>query len=552
MQAFGRGRALAAGLAVLILAVSVSDADARRRPARTPKSPAENGDSVSGSGRYAAYVVDAKTGRVLFSRNADAPRFPASLTKMMTLYVLFEDLERGKVKLDTTFEVSARAAAQSPSKLGLRPGQTIEVEDAIKAIVTRSANDIAVVIAENVAGSEEEFANRMTRTARRIGMSGSVFRNASGLPNSQQVTTAEDMVTLGRALQDRFPDYYTYFSTRRFVFRGEVIGNHNRLLGRIDGVDGIKTGYTQASGFNLVSSVRRDGRHVVAAVLGGPTAGARDAHMARLIETYLPAASRGPKTDMVADRGEDAPAKARPPAKIASAEVAVALTKPDERPPLERGAAVAMAKAILLPEASITEPAPRPAPRVVAAATAPAGYAAPPPAPVRKAATDVVSGYAPVSGVGGFLPPALVGAPVAPPAPTLLGAKPAAAEPKRAEAPAVDTRTASLAPQPPREVDPTTTRSVTPRPDAQGAPRGGWMIQIGAVESEESAKSLLAKAKGSAGGALGAASPFTETVTKGSATIWRARFAGFVDQSAADQACRSLKRKDFQCLALRQ
>src|SRR5205085_2610847 len=217
----------------------------------------------------------------------DALRHPASLTKIMTLYLLFERLEAGKLSLDSEMDVSEHASEQSPTKLGLRPGQTIRVEDAIKGLVTRSANDAAVVIAEAIAGDEGDFARQMTRKARALGMTRTVYRNASGLPDDNQVTTARDQSTLGRAIQDRFPRYYRYFSTVAFNYRGHAIRNHNRLLGNVEGVDGIKTGYTRASGFNLVSSMRRGNRHLVGVVLGGRSGGSRDAIMRNLLAENL-------------------------------------------------------------------------------------------------------------------------------------------------------------------------------------------------------------------------------------------------------------------------
>ena len=241
--------------------------------------------------RYASFIIDANTGRELYARNADSLRYPASLTKMMTLYMLFEQLEAGRVNLEDRMAVSAHAAMKAPTKLGLRPGQTLRVRDAIFGLITKSANDAAAVIAEHLGGSEDEFARMMTRKARSLGMSRSTFQNASGLPDSEQVTTARDMAILGIALAEHFPTYYRFFSTRAFSFNGRTLANHNKLLGRVAGVDGIKTGYTHASGFNLVSSVRRDGRHVVAVVLGGPTARARDAHMRDLLARHVPAAS---------------------------------------------------------------------------------------------------------------------------------------------------------------------------------------------------------------------------------------------------------------------
>jgi len=243
----------------------------------------------------AAIVVDAKTGKVLYSSNADTRTYPASLTKMMTLYLLFEALDNGKVSLSSRITVSKHAAAQPPSKLGLTPGQTISVEDAILALVTRSANDIAAAIGEYLGGSESSFAVQMTARARSLGMKSTTFRNASGLPDAAQVTTARDMSILGRAVQDRFPTYFRYFKTTSFTYNGAKIGNHNRLLGKVRGVDGIKTGYIRAAGFNLVTSVNLPDRRLIAVVLGGSTASSRDQRMAGLIKTYLPKASAGPQ-----------------------------------------------------------------------------------------------------------------------------------------------------------------------------------------------------------------------------------------------------------------
>ncbi len=253
----------------------------------------------------ASIVVDANTGEVLQSAEADSPRHPASLTKIMTLYLLFERLEAGKISLMTNMEVSAHAASQAPSKLNLKPGETIKVEPAIRAIVTKSANDVAVVVAEALGGSEPEFAQMMTKKAREIGMTHTAYFNASGLPDDRQVTTARDMVVLGRAIQERFPVYYKYFSTRSFEFRGHAMRNHNKLLGAVTGVDGIKTGYTNASGFNLVTSVRRGAKHIVAAVFGGHTASSRDARMRGLIEKYFSFASLKRATPVVADAKSD-------------------------------------------------------------------------------------------------------------------------------------------------------------------------------------------------------------------------------------------------------
>ena len=241
----------------------------------------------------AAVVLDASTGRTLYARHADEKRYPASLTKMMTLYLLFGELERKRVTLDTPFRVSAHAAAQAPVKLWMKPGDTITAGDAIRAIVTLSANDAAVTIAENLSGSETAFARRMTATAHRLGMTGTVFRTASGLPAAGQYTTAHDMALLGAALRARFPQYYHFFQTTRFAFRGRVYHDHDHVLHQFHHVDGIKTGYTDASGFNIVTSYRRNGRKMIVVVMGGATWRARDHRDASLIRRYAGKLQRG-------------------------------------------------------------------------------------------------------------------------------------------------------------------------------------------------------------------------------------------------------------------
>ncbi|MBX3598468.1 MAG: D-alanyl-D-alanine carboxypeptidase [Rhizobiaceae bacterium] len=244
------------------------------------------------SSKYAAIVVDARTGKVLHSENADSRRYPASLTKMMTLYLTFEALKSGRINKNSRLPFSAQAAAQPPTKLGVRAGNSITVEQAIYALITRSANDASMALAELLGGSQERFARMMTQKARSLGMRATVFRNPHGLPDTGQFTTARDMATLGIALREHFPQYYSYFSVRSFTYGRQRIANHNKLLGRVRGVDGIKTGYTRASGFNLVSSVNDGGRRVVAVVMGGQSGPARDNRMAQLIDAYLPKASR--------------------------------------------------------------------------------------------------------------------------------------------------------------------------------------------------------------------------------------------------------------------
>jgi D-alanyl-D-alanine carboxypeptidase len=290
-------------MSVLAVSSEASDARSRRKHVEPsqPASETSRSETVSDEPRYSDIVVDGNSGAVLHASNPDALRHPASLTKIMTLYLLFEQLEAGKFKLDSSLDVSEHAAIQSPTKLGLRDGQTIKVEDAIKGIVTRSANDAAVVVAENIGGDEESFAKLMTRKAQALGMAHTVYRNASGLPNDEQVTTARDQALLGRTIQERFPRYYKYFSTRSFEFRGESIGNHNRLLGSVDGVDGIKTGYISASGFNIVTSVHRDNRYLIAVVFGGSSAGSRDDRMRGLIHDHIAEASVQRTAPLVAE-----------------------------------------------------------------------------------------------------------------------------------------------------------------------------------------------------------------------------------------------------------
>ncbi|MER9369142.1 D-alanyl-D-alanine carboxypeptidase [Mesorhizobium sp. M0518] len=266
------------------------------------------GDVASSlAARQAAIVVDAKTGKVLYSADANGRRYPASLTKMMTLYLTFEAMAKGKISRNSQVVFSAKASAEAPTKLGVKPGGSVTVETAILSIVTKSANDSATALGEMLGGNETTFARMMTAKARALGMNGTVFRNANGLPDPGQFTTARDMATLGIALREHFPQYYGYFSQRSFLYGRKRINGHNRLLGRIKGVDGIKTGYTRASGFNLVSSVSDGNRRIVGVVMGGTSGGSRDNQMASLINTYLPRASTRGGGDLVAKAGGNNP-----------------------------------------------------------------------------------------------------------------------------------------------------------------------------------------------------------------------------------------------------
>ena len=234
--------------------------------------------------KYAAIVIQEDSGRVLFARNADSLRYPASLTKIMTLYLLFEDIAAGHLTLKSRIPVSKVAAGRSPSKLYLKPGQNISAEQAIYALVTKSANDVATAVAEKLGGSERAFAKRMTRKARALGMSRTTFRNASGLPHSKQRSTARDMARLAIAMLRDFPQYFRYFSTKSFNWNGRKFGNHNKLLSKFNGTDGIKTGYINASGFNLVATVTRNNVRLIGVVFGGKTSRSRDAHMMDILE----------------------------------------------------------------------------------------------------------------------------------------------------------------------------------------------------------------------------------------------------------------------------
>ncbi|AGB46353.1 D-alanyl-D-alanine carboxypeptidase [Mesorhizobium australicum WSM2073] len=295
--------------------------------------------------KSAAIVVDAKTGKVLYSANADGRRYPASLTKMMTLYLTFEAMAKGKISRNSPVVFSAHASAEAPTKLGVKPGGSVAVETAILSIVTKSANDSATALGEMLGGNETNFARMMTAKARQLGMNGTVFRNANGLPDPGQFTTARDMATLGIALREHFPQYYGYFAQRSFLYGRQRINGHNRLLGRIKGVDGIKTGYTRASGFNLVSSVNDGNRRLVAVVMGGTSGGSRDNQMAGLINTYLPRASTRGGGDLVAK------ADSNPISALAK----VLLPKHDAPTPDEKPVAVAEADTAVADDATIAQ-----------------------------------------------------------------------------------------------------------------------------------------------------------------------------------------------------
>jgi len=254
--------------------------------------------------RYSSIVIDADTGTVLHESNADASRYPASLTKMMTLYMLFEAIEQRKMTLDTRMQVSAHAASMPQTNIGLRTGDSISVREAIPALIVRSANDVAAVVAEALGDSEANFGRMMTDKARRLDMYSTTFRNASGLPNGEQKTTARDLVTLSTRLMKDFPKYYHYFSTQSFSYKGATYNSHNRMVRNTSGVDGLKTGFIRASGFNVATSAKRGNRRVVAVVMGGQTAVARDQHMAQLLDRSF---NQGHTTHVASNNARNTP-----------------------------------------------------------------------------------------------------------------------------------------------------------------------------------------------------------------------------------------------------
>ena len=237
--------------------------------------------------KYASFIINENTKRVYYTANADTRNYPASLTKIMTLYMIFDALKTKKISMNTKFKVSRRATRQPPSKLNLSAGSSISVKHAILALITKSANDVATVVAENLGKSERNFARLMTKKAKKLGMKRTTFKNASGLPNRGQLSTARDMATLGMAIRKNHSVFFKLFKTKSFIYKGTRYGNHNNLLGSYSGTDGIKTGYTHASGFNLVASVERNGQRIIGVVFGGKKARSRDKHMIKLLNRYF-------------------------------------------------------------------------------------------------------------------------------------------------------------------------------------------------------------------------------------------------------------------------
>ena len=519
---------------------------------------------------FAAYAVDGNSGRVLYAQDENALRHPASITKVMTLYLLFERLERGQLSLDDRIAVSEHAAAQSPTKLGLRPGSTIRIEDAIKSIVTKSANDMAVAIAERLGGDERTFAQMMTRKAHSLGMSRSNFVNASGLPDDMQLTTAHDLVILGRAIHDRYPRYYHLFSTPSFRYAGQYMANHNHLMEQVDGMDGIKTGYTRSSGFNLLSSVNRNGHWLVSVVLGGKTRLGRDRIMADLIESQIDKCATSRTTPMIAENpalehvAEANPViqhegDAAPPVEGVDEDAAESKTPRRNAPEAttadedEGSPAVTEAKSEGMADGKDpSENGPAPPSRLRSASPAPekpaptrdacanAHEAAPQPRPrpafvsgLPRSGEHDMTTTGSIRGRGGRddgTTGRYAAAGTATPSTlkrNLKRDRASLAKPIKVASLAADVETSATRP------------AVAP---------GGWMIQIGATPTIAKANDLIARAKEASHGALTGAHPFTEKVQKGSETLFRARFAG-LDAGGAESACRNLKRAGLSCFA---
>ncbi len=575
-------RTYALGLVAIATTVvfTTNSADARRSRHRQHVRHHEARQSYSPA--FSSIIVDGNSGATLSSNNPDASRHPASLTKIMTLYLLFEQLEANKIRLDTEMDVSEHASEQAPTKLGLRPGQTIRVEDAIKGLVTRSANDAAVVIAEAVGGDEDDFAKLMTRKARALGMTRTVYRNASGLPDDDQVTTARDQSTLGRAIQDRFPRYYRYFSTSAFNYHGHSIRNHNHLLGTVEGVDGIKTGYTRASGFNLVTSMRRGNRHLVGVVMGGRSGGSRDAIMRGLLAENLVKGSTTRTVAAIAERNTteanadvaEEQARSRPTQTVqvqGAMQVASAVPDGDAMPPVRMAAPVqrsviAAATAALPPSQARPEPAPFTSGVIQSQQALAVPGSSEPMKPVKIKTVQVKAGQIKLASAGPvaqLTTPAYAAAPDSAEEETLsatatkdqmlqqpanhgtghgtLGVMRASSGSPASQAMASANQFARIKPQSVQQngaIKPVTAHT-------------GWIIQVGALESEGEARQRIQTARSQARDLLGKADPFTEAVVaKGEKKLFRARFAG-LDRDQAEAACRTLKRSDISCITIR-
>jgi len=500
--------------------------------------------------KFAGIVMDAKSGKVLYESSADAARYPASVTKVMTLYVLFQELHAGNITLKTKFKVSKFAASAQPTKLGLKAGSTITVENAIKALVTISANDMARVIAENISGSESAFAKRMTATARALGMSNTTYRNASGLPDKGQVTTVRDQALLGMAVYEHFPEYYGYFQTKSFAYGKRTYGNHNRLLGS-NGVDGIKTGYTNASGYNLLTASRINGRHIVVVGFGFDSSGGRDSKVRELVKTYLPKARSGSYLEAAL-----VPEPGRKGATVMVADTSDTPVVPMPYPSFRMTGGVLAVTASLQPldaeqqpdgmmVASIKGAAPLPESRpqdlqAIQAANAlaqPTGKNRP---------LDVIGAWISDTFELGAAPAALgqtaPSAPLLPPVgigdqgePLDLMTSGAVGD----ASPAAVTDQPVPAPIAVAAVEETSAQTIT----------GGWIVQIGAAPTEGGANQLITNASGKID-TLASFRAYVERFEKNGQVFFRARFGGFAAREDAASMCSELKKAKMSCLAM--
>lgn len=489
---------------------------------------------------YAGIVVDAKSGKVLYESDADDYRYPASVTKVMTLYVLFQELSSGKIKLKDKMKVSKHAASAVPTKLGLKSGSTITVENAIKALVTLSANDMARVIAEYISGSESAFAKRMTSTAKALGMKKTTYANASGLPDSRQVTTVRDQAILAAAIYEHYPDYYKYFQTKSFSYGKRTYGNHNNLLGK-NGIDGIKTGYINASGYNLMTAARTDGKHIVVIGFGFNKGSSRDAKVRELVNKYLPKARSGSYLDvaMIPEPGRVGSGSSGATVQVASVPV------PMPMPSFRSADTVLVMEAPANPEIGIGD----------VDATVSVASIAPEPAgrPVDLGMPDAIAAVEEAAPTGRTTLGEVVGAFTD----AYLGAPPAPLGVTRASAPIVPPVGIGDDGEP---VDLMTSGSVQQvaevpaevqaMPSALTAmPVTGWIVQIGAAPSETGANTLLGDATGKVG-SLSGFSAFVQRFEKDGQTFYRARFGGFSGKDAANDMCKQLKQAKMSCLAM--
>lgn len=455
--------------------------------------------------KYAAIVLDAGSGAVMFADKADMRRYPASLTKMMTLYLLFDAIKAGRLGLDTPLPISAYANSRPPTKLNLGAGQTISAEAAAKALITKSANDIAVAIAEYLGGTERNFTRMMNLKARQLAMRNTHFANASGLPDLQNYSTARDLAVLALALQRHFPEQYRLFSTTNFIHRGRLIRGHNRLVATMAGVDGIKTGYTRMSGFNLASSRHIGNKSIIAIVMGGKTSALRDSYMAGLLTRYLDKAGSRKRFSLP-------PISAEPPVLMAAAQAG------------GRAAAVIpvpMAKAAV---------AGSEAAEILAASAAGAAEDMPAARPAvmsdRERDSALLMILASQSGAHRNRPASAI------PVSAFVAETPLPAA-EKAERPLDHVITAAL-----------------PAADYGSHGKKGWVIQLAAGRSPHEAKQILRKAAETMAKIHASAVPYTEKFTKGGIAYYRARFSGFASKAAARQSCARMKIHGYNCIAV--